>query len=106
MKKFGLALLAIYFSVFLFSQTSPKKDPQIEKMVKEISADSLRSYVLKLVGFGTRNTLSTQTDPNRGIRAARSWVLSRFNEFARQSNGRLNAVIDTTTYKKDGRRVD
>jgi Zn-dependent M28 family amino/carboxypeptidase len=59
-----------------------------------------------LVSFGTRNTLSTQKDPKRGIGAARNWILSRFNQFAKQSNGRLSAIIDTTTYAPDGRRVD
>lgn len=106
MKKLALAPLTICFSVSLFSQANTQKDPQIEKMVKEVSADSLKSYINKLVSFGTRNTLSTQTDPERGIGAARSWVLSRFNEFARKSNGRLTAFIDTTTYRKDGRRVN
>ncbi|MCW3080065.1 M28 family metallopeptidase, partial [Segetibacter sp.] len=42
----------------------------------------------------------------RGIGAARNWILSRFNQFAKQSNGRLSAIIDTTTYAPDGRRVD
>src|SRR6185503_1042012 len=83
-----------------------QKDAAIEKMVSEVSKDSLESYVRKMVSFGTRNTLSTQTDPNRGIGAARNWVLSRFNEFAKQSGGRLTAIIDTTTLQKDGRRVD
>jgi peptidase M28-like protein len=106
MKKFGLSFFTLLISACLFCQTSPSKDPQIEKMVQQVSADSLRSYVNRLVSFGTRNTLSTQTDPKRGIGAARLWVLSRFEEFARTSNGRLTAVIDTTTYKKDGRRVD
>ncbi len=74
--------------------------------MKEVYADSLKSYITKLVSFGTRNTLSTQTDPKWGIGAARQWVLSRFNEFAKQSGGRLTAYIDTTTYKKDNRRVN
>src|SRR6185503_2952394 len=82
-----------------------QKDAAIEKMVSEVSKDSLTSYVKKMVSFGTRNTLSTQTDPNRGIGAARNWVLSRFNEFSKQSGGRLTAIIDTTTLQK-GRRVD
>ena len=82
------------------------RDPEIEKMVNEVSKDSLQSYIKKLVSFGTRNTLSTQTDPKRGIGAARNWVLSRFNEFAKQSGGRLTAFIDTTTLQPDGRRVD
>jgi hypothetical protein len=58
------------------------------------------------VSFGTRNTLSTQKDAKRGIGAARNWVLSRFNEFAKKSDGRMTAIIDTTTLQPDGRRVD
>jgi hypothetical protein len=58
------------------------------------------------VAFGTRNTLSTQKDAKRGIGAARNWILSRFDQFAKQSNGRLTAIIDTTTYAPDGKRVD
>ena len=88
------------------AQTTIHRDPQIEKMVSEVSKDSLESYIKKMVSFGTRNTLSTQTDSSRGIGAARNWVLSRFNEFAKQSNGRLTALIDTVTLQPDGRRVD
>ncbi|MFN3667571.1 MAG: M20/M25/M40 family metallo-hydrolase, partial [Sediminibacterium sp.] len=80
-----------------------QRDPEIETMVKEVNADSLKSYIYKLVSFGTRNTLSTQTDPNRGIGAATNWVLQKFNEFAKKSNGRLTAYIDTTTLQKGGR---
>jgi Zn-dependent M28 family amino/carboxypeptidase len=61
-------------------------------MVKEVSADSLRSYINTMVNFGTRNTLSTQTNPKRGIGAARKWGTTAF--------------IDTVTYHPDGKRVD
>lgn len=88
------------------AQTAILRDPRIEKMVSEVSKDSLEAYIKKMVGFGTRNTLSTQTDSRKGIGAARNWVLSRFAEFAKQSNGRLTAMIDTVTLKPDGRRVD
>lgn len=98
-------IVGLFISSLLYSQTIIQKDPQIAAMVSEVSADSLRSYILTLVSLGTRNTLSSQTDPNRGIGAARLWVLRRFNEFAKLSQGRLTAFIDTTTYKKDGRRV-
>ena len=100
---FIAALLSFHTSI---SQTIIQRDPEIERMVKEVSADSLKSYIKTLVAFGTRNTLSTQTDPKRGIGAARNWVLSRFNDFARLSGGRLSAFIDTTTLQPDGRRVD
>ena len=102
-----LSLTALLLSAnFLFSQTIIQRDPEIEQMVKEVSPDSLQSYIRKMVSYGTRNTLSTQTDPDRGIGAARSWVLSRFNKMTAESNGRLTAYIDTTTLAPDGRRVD
>lgn len=105
MKKTILLVLICLAFITVFSQTTIQRDPQIEKMVAQVSKDSLQSYILKLVSFGTRNTLSTQTDAKRGIGAARRWVLSRFNEFGRASNGRLTAFIDTTTLQKS-RRVD
>jgi Zn-dependent M28 family amino/carboxypeptidase len=106
MKKRFCTLLLLFCTVSVFSQTSIIRDAEIEAMLKEVSADSLKSYITRMVAFGTRNTLSTQKDPKRGIGAARNWALQRFNEFAKQSGGRLTAMIDTTTLQKDGRRVD
>ena len=105
MKK--IVFIAAFLSIHnLFAQTIVQRDPEIEQMVKEISSDSLKSYIKTLVAFGTRNTLSISTNSKRGISAARNWVLQRFNEFAKQSNGRLTAIIDTTTLQPDKRRVD
>src|SRR4051794_27994322 len=98
--------VCILLKITLFAQTVIHRDPEIEQMVKEVSADSLQYNIQQLLAFGTRNTLSTQKDAKRGIGAARNWVLSRFNGFARQSNGRLTAYIDTTTYGPDQKRVD
>jgi hypothetical protein len=89
-----------------FSQKIIKKDTEIEAMVKEISVDSLAQNLNKLVGFGTRATLSNQSSTTNGIGAARAWILSRFNEYAKSSNGRLSAFIDTITYNADKRRVN
>jgi acetylornithine deacetylase/succinyl-diaminopimelate desuccinylase-like protein len=104
--KIILFVALLFCANILFAQTSINRDPQIENMVKQVSADSLRSYINTLVSFGTRNTLSTQTSNTKGIGAARNWVLSKFNEFAKNSEGRLSAMIDTTTIAADGRRVD
>ncbi|MFY8090728.1 MAG: M20/M25/M40 family metallo-hydrolase [Chitinophagaceae bacterium] len=98
--------------VFLFlfqtihAQVIINKDVEIEKMVTEVNKDSLQSYIKNMVSFGTRNTLSTQTNPTRGIGAARNWVLQKFNSFIPNSNGRLSAYIDTTTIFPNGRRID
>lgn len=40
----------------------------------------LRATVEKLVGFGTRNTLSSTTDPARGIGAARNWAADQLDQ--------------------------
>jgi hypothetical protein len=104
--KILLPVLALLIAQSISAQTIIQRDPAIEKMVKEVSADSLKSYILKMVSFGTRNTLSSTTDKARGIGAARNWVLSKFNEIAKQSNNRLTAFVDTTTYNADGRRID
>lgn len=106
MKKPAALLAFITLSFAATAQTTINRDPQIQKMVGEVSKDSLESYIRKMVSFGTRNTLSNQSSETRGIGAARKWVLSKFNQFAGTSGGRLSAFIDTVTLKPDGRRVD
>lgn len=106
MKRLFLLAFVFVFTTAGFGQTIIQRDPEIEQMVKEISSDSLRSYINKLVSFGTRSTLSSTTDKKRGIGAAREWVVQRFTEFGKNSNGRMTAYVDTTTIPADGRRVD
>lgn len=105
MKKI-LVLLLSSFSFSLFGQVIVQRDAEIDQMVKEVNADSLQLYIKSMVAFGTRSTLSTQRDPKRGIGAAQKWVLAKFKQFGKQSNGRLTAVIDAAIFKADKRRVD
>jgi Peptidase family M28 len=105
MKKLIFGIL-LFSSLTTFSQTQINKDAAIEQMVKQISIDTLQNYLKKLVSFGTRNTLSPQTKSNRGIAAARNWVLQKFVEFGTTANGRLTSFIDTTTLLADGKRID
>jgi len=99
-------LVFLFFYQTVQAQVIINKDVEIEKMVSEVNKDSLQSYIKNMVSFGTRNTLSTQTNPTRGIGAARNWVLQKFNSFIPNSNGRLSAFIDTTTIFPNGRRID
>ncbi len=101
-----LVVFLLVFTANSFSQQIIKKDGEIEAMVKEISVDSLTQNLTKLVSFGTRATLSNQSSNTKGIGAARAWILTRFNDYAKASNGRLTAFIDTTTYNADKRRVN
>jgi Peptidase family M28 len=106
MKKLSFIFALIACVHYSFAQSILKRDPEIDAMVKEINADTLKANMYKLVSFGTRNTLSTQGNPTRGVGAARQWILSRFKDYAKQSDGRLSAFIDTVTYLPDGKRVD
>ncbi|HEU0044285.1 M28 family peptidase [Sphingomonas sp.] len=47
----------------------------------------LRSDVEAMVAFGTRHTLSTTTDPRRGIGAARDWTARQFTDIGRVCGG-------------------
>lgn len=106
MKKILFFLLLASCTQLSKAQQIIDRDKEIEQMVREVSPDSLKAYIKTLVAFGTRNTLSTQSNPQRGIGAARTWVLNKFTEFAKQSGGRLSAFIDTTTLQRDKERVD
>ncbi len=105
MKKIFL-IIGIFCANRILAQTIINRDPEIAQMVSEVSSDSLKSYISTLVAFGTRSTLSSQTDKTKGIGASRNWVLKKFNEFAKKSNGRLTAMIDTITLPADGKRID
>ncbi|WP_293883915.1 M28 family peptidase, partial [Sphingomonas sp.] len=48
---------------------------------------ALRASVAKLVSFGTRHTLSSATDPQRGIGAARKWVADEFLRIGKTCGG-------------------
>ncbi len=84
----------------------PKADPAIARLVGEVSAQNLEADVRRLVGFGTRHTLSDTQGPTRGIGAARRWVRGEFEKYSKTGGGRLKVEMDTFTVKPDGRRID
>jgi hypothetical protein len=64
-------------------------------IVSQIDARNIEQTIRKLVSFGTRNTLSVQDDPKRGIGAARDWLFSEFSKVAEQSDGRMTVEKQT-----------
>ncbi|MGH2636457.1 MAG: M20/M25/M40 family metallo-hydrolase [Gaiellaceae bacterium] len=69
--------------------------PQVGKMLREIDHENVQESIETLVGFGTRNTLSSQTDPVRGIGAARDWIFSEFQRYAADSDGRMTVELQS-----------
>jgi len=64
--------------VLIGAAPPPSPDAQLRAIIAPVSAASLKSFDGKLVSFGTRHTLSSQTDPKRGIGAALAWAKSEF----------------------------
>src|ERR1043165_1181201 len=69
--------------------------PEIARMLRESDARNIERTIRKLVSFGTRNTLSTQDDPARGIGAARDWIYQEMQTYSRESGGRLKVELQT-----------
>lgn len=76
---------------------------QVAEIVREIDARRIEQSIRKLVSFGTRNTLSEQDNPKRGIGAARDWLFAEFSKAAEQSGGRMTVVKQTFEQPKAAR---
>lgn len=103
--KFCLCLIIVATaSLAVFAQTPKNKpDPEIAKMVKEISAKNIEATIRKLVSFGTRNTLSEQDNPARGVGAARDWIYSEFQKISADCGGCLQVEKQTFLQPKANR---
>ncbi len=66
----------------LGQKSKERPSAEIQQMLKEVSAKRIETDVRKLVSFGTRNTLSEQDNPTRGIGAARDWLFSEFQKIS------------------------
>ncbi|PQM28304.1 peptidase M28 [Sphingopyxis lindanitolerans] len=75
---FAAALLLATPTIAVASDETPAADPA-----------RLKALVEKLVSFGTRHTLSSTTDPKRGIGAARNWGAAEFARLSKACGGCL-----------------
>jgi hypothetical protein len=83
-------------------------DPQLpvaplQEVAGLVKSENLKADIGKLVSFGTRHTLSSATDPQRGIGAARAWAKSEFEAIGKQCGGCL--TIMTPTDMVSGTRI-
>ena len=67
----------------------------MRQALEQVDARSLQRYDHALVGFGTRHTLSTQTDPKRGIGAARDYIKGQFDQIAGTAGGRMTVELQS-----------
>lgn len=80
-------------------------DSELQSILSQVSPANIEATILKLVSFGTRHTLSSQTDPKRGIGAARDWIASEFRKYAEASEGHMTVEVPGYMQEPDGDRV-
>ncbi|WP_332773010.1 M28 family peptidase [Phenylobacterium sp.] len=97
------AILAAALLVATPALAAPKPDPQLSGVAKDVSEARLRSTIEKLVGFGTRHTLSDRASDTRGIGAAERWAASEFEALSKACGGCLEVAVPKQTFT--GRRV-
>ena len=90
-----LILAAAFLSTTATAQDAP---------ADQVSTDRLKADVEKLVSFGTRHTLSSQTDPERGIGAAVDWGLAEFERISDRCSNCLKVVAPERIVQ--GRRIE
>ncbi len=78
-----LAFLAVFLAAPLAAQDRPEDS---------VSEERLRADMDTIVAFGTRHTLSSQTDPERGIGAAVDWALDEFRRIGSRCGDCLEVV--------------
>jgi len=69
----------------------------LDDLAARVHATELHATIEKLVGFGTRHTLSDTKSKTRGIGAARRWVQSRFESLSKDCGGCLDIVTPAQT---------
>jgi hypothetical protein len=70
-------------------------DEDLVALLQEIDPNRIEATIQTLVGFGTRHTASSQTDPARGIGAATAWVTQQMQAIAATSNGNMTVQQQT-----------
>ncbi len=85
------------------AQKKEKPNAEIAKMLREVLAKRIETDIRKLVSFGTRNTLSEQDNPTRGIGAARDWIFAEFQKISNDCGNCLTVEKQTFLQPKANR---
>lgn len=93
--------LALLVPAMLLTAAASAATPR--DIADDVSQERIHAIVEKLVSFGTRHTLSSQTDPKRGIGAALKWTQEEFGRYSRACGNCLRIVTPSDTVT--GRRV-
>jgi hypothetical protein len=87
----------------LCAQVPPAEDLRLYDIGRAPSSNRLKQDVARLVGFGTRHSLSDTTSDTHGIGAARRWIKSEFEAISNNCGGCLEVMMIGDTVS--GRRI-
>lgn len=76
----------------------PHEQPELHALANAPSEARLHDTIARLVGFGTRHTLSDTRSDRRGIGAARRWVKAQFEAISRDCGGCLEVVTPSQVF--------
>ena len=79
----------------------PSPDTRLRAIIAPVSQAQLKHTIATLVSFGTRHTLSSQTDPKRGIGAALNWAESEFTRYSTACSNCLTVIRTSETFSGD-----
>src|SRR3954463_8474159 len=94
-------MLALCSLALIGAAPPPSPDARLRAIVQPVSQAQLRHTIETLVSFGTRHTLSSQTDPKRGIGAALTWAESEFNRTSAACGNCLTVARTSETFSGD-----
>ncbi len=97
-------LAAIGLASFFASGQSPTSE-MLQEIANAPSAERIQKDIEKLVGFGTRHTLSDTVSDTRGIGAARRWIKSEFDRISEDCGNCLEVFYHSATEPKNDRRI-
>ncbi len=100
-------IVLLFCSITVLSQgTIPGLDTRHYDIISAVSPGRLETDITKLVGFGTRNTLSDTISDTRGIGAARRWIKSEFDKISTECGSCLEVYFQRNlVLAEENRRI-
>ena len=96
----------VFLMVFALSTGMSQDTTKIYDIIDDVSASRIEQDIKKLVGFGTRHTLSDTLSKSRGIGAARRWIKAEFDQISSDCTDCLEVFYQKNHYTpKDGNRI-
>lgn len=102
-----LAVAALLCSATSYSAELAYTDQaRLHDIAADVSAERIEQDIRKLVGFGTRHTLSDTKSDTRGIGAARRWIKQEFEKISAACGNCLEVYYQSATISGEKRIPD